>query len=49
MDDFYSSLERSLIGCDGGNIRAPLWFSGIEWGISDEKITSEMKRPTYAV
>lgn len=49
MDDFYSSLERSLIGCDGGNIRAPLWFSGIEWGTSDEKITSEMTRPTYSV
>lgn len=49
MDDFYSSLERSLIGCDGGNIRAPLWFSGIEWGSSDERITSEMTRPTYAI
>ncbi|PIW59955.1 hypothetical protein [Shewanella sp. CG12_big_fil_rev_8_21_14_0_65_47_15] len=47
MNDFYSSLENKLIGFDGGNISAPLWLSGLEWGTSDEEITDEITRPTY--
>ena len=32
-------LERwvkSWAGCDGGNLDAPIWFCGIEWGAGDE-------------
>jgi hypothetical protein len=49
MIDFYTSLESNLIGFDGGNIRSPLWFSGLEWGSSDEKITANITRPTYSI
>ena len=27
----------SLSGCDGGNLNAPIWISGIEWGGGDEE------------
>jgi len=29
---FFESLKTSLIGCEGGNVNASLWFCGIEWG-----------------
>ena len=38
MNEFYTRLEKDLIGIDGGNITAPLWLSGLEWGTSDEGI-----------
>jgi len=47
MNEFYTRLEKDLIGIDGGNITAPLWLSGLEWGTSDEGIIDCVTRPTY--
>ncbi|QUI69601.1 hypothetical protein [Pseudoalteromonas sp. M8] len=49
MNSFYNRLTTSLIGMDGGNIKAPLWVSGLEWAGYDEEITSKVTRPTYEV
>ena len=34
---------------DGGNIKAPLWFCGIEWSSNGEAITDKITRDTYLV
>lgn len=49
MNSFFNDLEKQLSGMDGGNISAPLWLSGLEWGGADEKVTSEITRPTHEV
>lgn len=49
MNSFYNDLTKQLSGMDGGNISSPLWLSGLEWGGADEKVTSEITRPTHEV
>lgn len=29
----FKEQALSFIGCDGGNLEAPLWFCGLEWGL----------------
>lgn len=44
---FYNKIQSSLIGMDGGNIHASVWFCGIEWGTDEEKVIDYTTRDTY--
>ena len=41
LDNYLASLS----GCDGGNLNAPYWICGIEWGAK----TDEIKEPLVPV
>lgn len=46
---FFKQLKNQLPGVDGGNIRAKLWFSGLEWAGGDEAITLDVTRPVVDI
>ncbi|MBK9249010.1 MAG: hypothetical protein IPM69_13070 [Ignavibacteria bacterium] len=40
---FFKYLENSILDIDGGNIRAKLWFCGIEPGMSENYSENYLK------
>ena len=41
MNENFNNWAKSFSGCDGGNIEASIWVSGIEWGFGKERNENE--------
>lgn len=53
ITDNFKEWGCSFSGCDGGNLNAKIWISGIEWGGGDEgyyqKLPNEISKGTYDI